>query len=121
MRLDQLDTHVVRGTVSRRNLLTLLTKLHTPESSRSLSITDDKARLFVLYAQSDKDHYLDRPAPSPVLVSSSAVLQIAADLVEQVADGTGMGDDFDRKVFNSVAHTLAYLRSRVDAQPVGIV
>lgn len=118
MRLDHVDEHNVRATVSRRNLLALLGKLHNPESACTITKSGG-GRFLVLHAERDDKHY-DRPegAGGPIRLDAQAVLQVAIDLIEQVADTQ---DEYWQAALDKTATQVAYLRDKVPTGWVGIV
>lgn len=114
MKLHSFDDHNVVVKVSRRNVLTLLGKLHDPASAKTLH-QSGPLRSLTLIAEDDESHYGERPYPAgPVKIDLAAVLQVATDLVEQVADEVGVTDDFLQGTFNNTARQIAYLRDQLD-------
>jgi hypothetical protein len=65
MRLDSLTQDQVVVTLSQRNLLTLLAKLagFPPGSACTITFPGDDGPLLVVHAESDEEHYANRPAP----------------------------------------------------------
>lgn len=121
MKLCQLDDHNITITVSRRNVLALLAKLHDSHSARTLFQNGPRASV-KLIAEDNETHYNGRPAGERGLsVDASLVLQIATDLIEQVADG--LEDDYFGSALDKTATQLAYLRTQMDASrpPVRVV
>ena len=84
------DTHNLNAlyrytvTLSRRNLLALLTKLDDPTSLRTIFVPTANGVLYVT-AEDDATHYANRPAPgsmSPRTERDIAVYSAPADLAE---------------------------------------
>lgn len=130
MRLDQASPHVVRLSVSRRNLLTLLGKLANPVSSRTLSIQSTHPKhteaepfmpvLVFLHAEPNDKHYDARPeVPGPMLMDASTVAQVAIDLLQQIEDG-GVLDDFATATLNKTIHSAEYIRDQLDRNAKGV-
>lgn len=85
MRLD-LGEHVVRVTLSERNLLTLLVKLHQPWSARTIfgryPCVGQEHRedlLLVVHAQSDAAHYAEREPPGAMHPATEAIVASLRD------------------------------------------
>lgn len=64
MRLDIHGPRVV-VTLSERNLRTLLSKVHRPDSARTL-LLDVGEGVLVVKAETDEEHYRDRVPAGPV-------------------------------------------------------
>lgn len=99
MRLDNVDDHNVRATVSRRNLLTLLGKVNNPASHATLTVGSPTGHLLSLKAEPDDTHY-DRP-PGRAQQDAGHILLVARDLVAQINEAVGPALDDD------LAHALA--------------
>lgn len=131
MRIDKRDKFNVAAAVSRRNLLTLLHKSYTPESAKTLTITGldgsgDPCH-FSLRAESDEDHYKDRPfPPGPVGCQVGVALQIAVDLLNQVEDALSSSPDpeateHEREVLEKVANTIGWVATKVASRYMEVV
>lgn len=118
------DTHaVVAATLSRRNLLTLLTRIYAPERA---TITMNGLHRGVAYylgitAETDEAHYPDR-GPGPITTSVEQALQIAADLLNQVEDS--LGEDDKTMIgygLEKTANQIGYLATQLAGRSVQIV
>lgn len=125
MRLDTLQPHNIRLVVSRRNLLTLLSKLYKPGSGRTITAllavrgADRTPVHVVLVSEPDETHYVERDnPPRPLAIQGQAALQVAVDLIEQVSDA--LEDDFRSAALDKLATQVSYQRAKLD-DVVGIV
>lgn len=62
MKLD-IEDRLVRVTLSKRNLLSLLTKLDMQGSHRTIFTLDNPHAVLVVTAETDEQHYGDREYP----------------------------------------------------------
>jgi hypothetical protein len=124
VKLEQAESHRIAVSLSRRNLLTLLHKLHTPGSARTLTIQSEHPRtrkdaplmplLLVVHGETNEQHYDGRPEPrGPMLMDASAATQVAIDLLQQVEDSVEM-EEFDASTLRKTISHAEYLRDRFD-------
>jgi hypothetical protein len=134
MRLESRGEFNVEGVVSRRNLLALLQKCHTDSSSKTISITGHPANasltgvMFTLRVESDEKHYGTRPVRAgDTAMYAEAALQIATDLIQQVADAlpqqTGESDGehaYFKSSLDKTATQVQFLANHIGSRSVGV-
>jgi hypothetical protein len=111
-------------TVSRRNLLTLLARTHG-EDRRQTTLTQSgtlkgKPYHLAITPETDAAHYPDRK-PGHVDLDSAVVLQVATDLIQQVADSLPADEDFAASILDRLATQIAYVNINIDHRKVSIV
>lgn len=122
MRLDVAQQHRIDISVSRRNLLTLLHKLHTPASARTITMQCANPAnspqdpglpvLVALHGEPNDEHYNGRE-PGPALMDASSAAQIAIDLLQQIED-TVEQSSFESSVLRKTIQNAEYVRDRLD-------